>query len=188
MASFQATIARHQAMVEQLLSLEKTISCFADHVATTLQQGSTVLLFGNDGSAADAQHLAAEFVVRYHQQRPAFAAIALTTDTSILTAHGNDYDFSTLFNRQIEALARPGDLTIGLSTSGNSHNVINGLTLAKQLGCSTSIWTGQTDNAITEAVDHPIRIPCNETARIQEGHLIIGHWLCEYLDHLSCQR
>ena len=120
--------------------------------------------------------------MRYYKQRAPLAAIALTTDTSIITAHGNDYSFDTIFDRQIQALAKQGDIAIGLSTSGNSGNVINGLNTAKQSGCTTIAFTGANGGQLHDIADDCICIPSDETARVQEGHIIIGHWLCEALD------
>jgi D-sedoheptulose 7-phosphate isomerase len=180
--SFKSTVIRHQNMVEGLFALESKINDLVDKVEAALAAGNKVLFFGNGGSASDAQHLAAEFVVRYYKQRAPLAALALTTDTSILTAHGNDYSFDTLFDRQIQALAKSGDIAIGLSTSGNSGNVINGLTVAKDMGCWTCAFTGQAGGQLLSQVDSCIQVPSDETARVQEGHIIIGHWLCEALD------
>jgi len=180
--SFKATVTRHQTMVDGLFALEPQIDSLVKQVASALTKGNKVLFFGNGGSASDAQHLAAEFVVRYKEHRQPYAAIALTTDTSILTAHGNDYDFSTIFDRQIEALAKPGDIAIGLSTSGNSDNVINGFKVAKAAGCWTCAFTGQSGGQLLDQADSCIQVPSQETARVQEGHIIIGHWLCEALD------
>ena len=180
--SFKSTLVRHQKMVEGLFSLEVQIDKLVDKVGTALANGNKALFFGNGGSASDSQHLAAEFVVRYSKQRAPLAAIALTTDTSILTAHGNDYSFDTIFDRQIQALAKPGDIAIGLSTSGDSANVINGLKIAKEMGCWTCAFTGQSGGKLRTQADCCLQIPSNETARVQEGHIIIGHWLCEALD------
>ena len=169
-------------MVEGLFALEPQVINLIENVAQCLKRGNKVLFFGNGGSASDAQHLAAEFVVRYHKQRSPLAAIALTTDTSIITAHGNDFSFDTIFDRQIQALAKQGDIAIGLSTSGNSANVINGVKIAKEMGCWTCAFTGDSGGQLLDLADESIRIPCDETARVQEGHIIIGHWLCEALD------
>ncbi|RKZ79443.1 MAG: phosphoheptose isomerase [Gammaproteobacteria bacterium] len=182
--SFKSTLIRHQNMVEGLYLLESQIISLVENVAKCISSGNKVLFFGNGGSASDAQHLAAEFVVRYHKQRSPLAAIALTTDTSIITAHGNDYSFDTIFERQIQALAQPGDIAIGLSTSGNSANIINGIETAKHSGCLTYAFTGESGGQLLELADNCIRIPTNETARVQEGHIIVGHWLCEALDEL----
>ena len=180
--SFKSTLSRHQEMVEGLYALEPQVATLIDTVRESLASGNKVLFFGNGGSASDAQHLAAEFVVRYFKQRAPLAAIALTTDTSIITAHGNDYSFDTIFDRQIQALAKPGDIAIGLSTSGNSANVINGLNTAKQAGCKTVAFTGGKGGQLSDISDTCICIPSDETARVQEGHIIIGHWLCEAID------
>lgn len=180
--SFKSTLSRHQKMVKDLYSLESQVDALINNVGICLASGNKVLFFGNGGSASDAQHLAAEFVVRYYKQRAPLAAIALTTDTSIITAHGNDYSFDTIFDRQIQALAKPGDVAIALSTSGNSTNVINGLNTAKQAGCTTIAFTGEHGGQLLDIADSCICIPSTETARVQEGHIIIGHWLCEALD------
>ena len=185
--SFKSTLSRHQEMVEGLYPLESQIDALIENIRKCLASGNKVLFFGNGGSASDAQHLAAEFVVRYFKQRKPLAAIALTTDTSIITAHGNDYSFDTIFDRQIQALAKPGDIAIGLSTSGNSGNVINGLNTAKQAGCMTIAFTGQQGGLLLDTADHCICVPSAETARVQEGHIILGHWLCEALDEHSEQ-
>ena len=180
--TFTSTLVRHQKMVEGLFMLEPQVFSLVKLVQASLNAGNKVLFFGNGGSASDSQHLATEFVVRYDKNRPAYAAIALTTDTSILTAHGNDFGFDTVFNRQIEALARAGDIAIGISTSGNSANVVNGLKAAKASGCIAVGFTGAAGGAVADVADHCIKIPSDETARIQEGHLIVGHFLCEALD------
>lgn len=180
--SFKLTLNRHQKMVEGLYALEPKIDALVAIISQALVAGNKVLFIGNGGSASDAQHLAAEFVVRYYKQRAPLAAIALTTDTSILTAHGNDYSFDTIFDRQIQALARQGDILIGLSTSGNSENVINAIKMAKIMGCISIAFTGEKGGQLVELADHCIGVPSDETARIQEGHIIIGHWLCEALD------
>ena len=180
--SFKATISRHQQMIDGLLSLEPQVNQLLQRVKQCLLNGNKVLFFGNGGSASDAQHLAAEFVVRYRKERKAFAAIALTTDTSILTAHSNDYSFATVFDRQIEALGQPGDIAIGLSTSGNSANVISGIQTAKNNQIWTCAFTGDDGGKLKTIADDCICVPSKETARVQEGHILIGHWLCEALD------
>jgi len=180
--SFKSTLNRHQQMLNDLFALEPQVNALCETVRRALAQGNKVLFFGNGGSAADSQHLATEFVVRYHKQRAPLAAIALTTDTSILTAHGNDFSFDTIFDRQIQALAQVGDIAIGLSTSGNSANVINGIQVAKEIGCIAIAFTGQDGGKLSSLADQAIQIPSDETARVQEGHLIVGHYLCEALD------
>lgn len=184
--SFKSTVIRHQEMVETLFELEPQITDLVTKIELALVNGNKVLFFGNGGSASDAQHLAAEFVVRYHKDRQALGAIALTTDTSILTAHSNDYSFDTVFDRQIAALGQAGDIAIGLSTSGNSSNVVNGIKTAKELGIWTCAFTGASGGQLLDLADDCVRIASDETARIQEGHIIVGHWLCEALDEKLC--
>lgn len=144
--------------------------------------GRKALIFGNGGSAADAQHLAAELVGRFYLERRALPALALTVNTSALTALGNDYGFETVFARQIEALGVPGDVAIGLSTSGNSPNVLAGLAMARLQGLMTIGLTGADGGRMREAASLCIRVPSTEVARIQEGHILIGHILCELVE------
>jgi D-sedoheptulose 7-phosphate isomerase len=151
-------------------------------IANCLQFGNKLLLFGNGGSAADAQHLAAEFVGRFVRERAGLPAIALTTDSSILTAVGNDYGFEQVFSRQIEALGRSNDVAIGISTSGNSPNVLAGLKQASKQNLKTIGLTGKDGGAIATCVDLSITVPCADTARIQECHITIGHILCELVE------
>jgi D-sedoheptulose 7-phosphate isomerase len=183
--SFLSAIERHHAMTAKLPLLAPQIDAMVSCISEQLKSGNKVFFFGNGGSASDAQHLAAEFVVRYKKERNPMAAIALTTDTSILTAHANDFSFDTVFDRQIIALATPGDIAIGLSTSGNSTNVINGIKAAQQVGCKTYAFTGDNGGLLKNIADECICVPSDETARIQEGHILIGHWLCEALDLAS---
>lgn len=150
-------------------------------LAERLRAGHKILLFGNGGSAADAQHLAAEFVNRFTFERPALAAIALTTDTSVLTSIANDRNFTEVFARQIEALGRPGDVAIGLSTSGRSINVLKGIEAAKQLGLLTVGFTGE-GGKLAEVVELPFVVPSRSTPRIQEVHITLGHALCELVE------
>lgn len=147
-----------------------------------LKNGRKILTMGNGGSAADAQHLAAEMVGRFLLERKALPAIALTTDTSILTAVGNDYGFDDIFKRQVEALAKPGDVLIGISTSGNSLNVLRGLEAGKNLGVSTIGLLGCDGGEIAPVVDHSLVVPSFETPRIQEVHLIVIHILCDLVE------
>jgi len=158
---------------------------FADLVAAcakAIRQGGKILLFGNGGSAADAQHLATELVVRYKKNRPTIAAIALTTDTSLLTAAANDLGYDTIFSRQVEALAKAEDIVIGISTSGNSENVVRAFTEARRLGVATVAFTGQGGGKLADLSDVLIAVPATETARIQEMHILLGHVLCEALE------
>ncbi len=149
-----------------------------------LKAGHKALFFGNGGSASDSQHLAAEFVGRYERERRALAAIALTTDTSILTAVGNDYGYDRVFERQVEGLGVRGDVAVGISTSGNSENVLLGLRRARQLGLVTIALTGRDGGKLKGETDLAIIVPSTKTSRIQEAHILIGHILCERIDEL----
>lgn len=166
---------------ERFLADEKNIELL-DRVAADLiaayRAGKKTLIAGNGGSAADAQHIAAEFVSRFYFDRPALASIALTTDTSALTAIGNDYGYEMLFSRQLEANGQAGDIYIAISTSGNSKNVLKSLESAKRMGIKTVGLTGDSGGKMKELVDYCICIPSNETPRIQECHILVGHILC----------
>lgn len=154
----------------------------AELVRNSISAGGKVLIFGNGGSASDAQHIAAELVGRYVRERPGMPAIALNTDTSALTAIGNDYGYESVFSRQVEALGRPGDVAIGLSTSGNSPNVIAALEVARDRGMATVALVGGKLSRCHEIADIVVGAPATETARIQECHILLGHVLCELLD------
>jgi D-sedoheptulose 7-phosphate isomerase len=147
-----------------------------------VRKGNKPLLFGNGGSAADAQHIAAEFVGRFAFNRPALPALALSVNTSCVTAIGNDYGFDLVFARQIEALGRPGDVAIGISTSGNSPNILRAFVVAKQMGICTVALAGATGGKLKGAVDHCICVPSSETPRIQECHILIGHIISELVE------
>lgn len=180
--SFSDALQRHFDTFNQLGQLETESRLLADQIDQCFQQGGKLIFMGNGGSAADSQHLAAEFVVRYKAERSPLAAIALTVDTSILTAHSNDYSYDSVFTRQVQALAKPEDLIIGISTSGNSANVIDAIEAAKKIGSTTWAWTGSHGGKLLNIADHLIRVPSDETARIQEAHIFVGHWLCEEMD------
>jgi D-sedoheptulose 7-phosphate isomerase len=154
----------------------------ADDMAERLRRGARILVAGNGGSAADAQHLAAELSGRYLKERKALAGIALTTDTSALTAIGNDYGFEVVFSRQVEALGRPGDLFIGISTSGNSPNILKAVESAKALGLKTLGLLGRDGGKLKALVDDALVVPSTVTARIQEVHQMVYHFWCEALD------
>ena len=159
-----------------------TILRFGELVALTVQRGRTVFFMGNGGSAADSQHLAAELVGRFKQERRGLSAIALTTDTSILTAVGNDFGFDEVFARQVDALVRSGDLVVGLSTSGNSPNVVKALVAARAKGAVTVGMAGRTGGQLAEICDLCLKVPSDITARIQEAHILVGHMVCELVD------
>jgi D-sedoheptulose 7-phosphate isomerase len=155
----------------------------ANVLIVCLKAGGKILVCGNGGSAADAQHLAAEFVGRYENERRALPAIALTTDTSALTALANDYDFERVFARQVEALARPGDCLIAISTSGNSRNVIAAVMTARSIGCMVIGLTGANGKKLAALCDAAIMVPSSRTSRIQEAHIAIAHVWCEMVDN-----
>lgn len=154
----------------------------AEDMAERLKRGCRILICGNGGSAADAQHFAAELSGRYVKERRALAGIALTTDTSALTAIGNDYGFDKVFSRQVEALGRPGDLLVGISTSGNSQNVLVAVEAAKSLGMKTLGLLGRDGGKLKDVCDDALVVPCPVTARIQEVHQMIYHFWCEVID------
>ncbi len=173
----------HVALMRQIAASEiPNIERCADLIYRTFENGGKVLICGNGGSAADAQHLAAEFVGRYETERKALAAIALTTDTSALTALANDYDFERIFARQVEALVRPNDLLIAISTSGNSPNVTAAVMAARQIGCQTLGMTGAKGKKLASLCDECLMIPAERTARIQEAHITVAHIWCEMID------
>ncbi|KJV07537.1 D-sedoheptulose-7-phosphate isomerase [Methylocucumis oryzae] len=188
MRTFLATLAQHQTLIEQLKSDAEQITQAGQVIANCLAQNGKILFCGNGGSAADCQHIAAELVVRYEQHRKALAAIAMTTDTSILTAHSNDYDFSSVFSRQIEALGQTNDVLCAISTSGHSKNIISAATTAKAQGLTVVALTGGDGGELKHHADIAIIVPSSITARIQEAHILIGHWWCGYIEDLLTER
>lgn len=179
--SIEASIA----VKERLLSSPEVIATIAEVsevLVNSMERGNKALLFGNGGSAADAQHIAAEFIGRFAFDRPAIPALALSVNPSCLTALGNDYGFDTVFSRQIEALGRTGDVAIGISTSGDSQNVTRAVASAKHLGLLTVGLTGSNGGELKNAVDYCIRVPSDETPRIQECHILIGHIISELVE------
>lgn len=171
---------KQQILVEP--GLVEQIGALADRIVAVLKGGGKLLLFGNGGSAADAQHIAAELIGHFGGERRPLPAIALTTDTSILTALGNDYGFADVFARQVEALGHPGDIVLGLSTSGASVNVARGLEAAGASGLFTVALTGAKGGWVSTVAAECVRVPSNDTPRIQEAHIMIGHILCEIID------
>src|SRR5580700_9626333 len=180
-ASIRASIGVKELLIRnaEVVSLIAKVS---ELLIDTVDKGNKILLFGNGGSAADAQHIAAEFVGRFAFDRPALPALALSVNTSCVTAIGNDYGFDLVFSRQIEALARPGDLAIGISTSGNSANVLHGLATAREKGLRTVAFTGCAGGKLKNAAEYCICAPSNETPRIQECHILIGHIISELVE------
>jgi D-sedoheptulose 7-phosphate isomerase len=159
-----------------------TLANAAAACVEALKRGNKVLFAGNGGSAADAQHLAGELVSRFAYDRPGLAAFALTTDTSVLTAIGNDYGYEHLFARQLEAVGCAGDVFVGISTSGRSPNVLNALRVAREKGIVTVGMTGRTGGQMPELCDHLLRTPSDSTPRIQEGHIAMGHAICQFIE------
>ena len=155
----------------------------ADILASSIVSGHKILIFGNGGSAADAQHIAAEFVNRFQIERPPLAALALTTDTSIITSIGNDYHFDEIFSKQIAALGRKNDIAVGISTSGSSKNVVNAIQTAKNIGMFTIGLTGR-GGEIAACSDLVFAVESDTTARIQETHITLGHILCDLVDRI----
>ncbi len=152
-------------------------------ISHTFEGGNKLFFFGNGGSAADAQHMAAEFVNRYIMNRPPLPAIALTTDTSILTSVSNDFTFSEIFAKQLRALGKERDVAIGITTTGNSPNIIKAFEVAKEMGMKTVAFTGGDGGTVGKMVDFPLVVPSSSTPRIQEAHILIGHILCEMVEH-----
>ena len=175
--------AHKRVLEETMMGLQHFIYSAGVIVTEALQRGNKVLLCGNGGSAADAQHIAAELTGRFKIERMPLPGIALTTDTSALTAIGNDYGFDQVFSRQVAALAKEGDVVIGISTSGNSLNVIYALETAKEMGCKAIGLTGKGGGKMNDVCDLNIIVPSDDTARIQEMHILIGHILCQLVDN-----
>ena len=178
----KSELGGHLATIKATFALEADIKKACETAVATLKAGGKILLCGNGGSAADAQHIAAELTGRYKTERGALAGIALTTDTSALTAIGNDYGYEFVFSRQLEALGREGDLLIAISTSGNSGNVVKALELARKIGIKTIGLSGRTGGTMNELCELNLVVPSNDTPRIQEMHIMIGHIICQAID------
>lgn len=170
--------------VKQRIADEQTgeIAAIAELLIYVLRGGGKVVCFGNGGSAADSQHIAAELVSKFRRERRALAALALTVDSSIMTSIGNDYSFDLVFSRQIEALGQPGDVALAISTSGNSPNVVNGLAAARDRGMATVLLTGASGGAAQPYADHCFQVPSASTPRIQEAHIAVAHVICELVE------
>ncbi len=183
----KTTIARefklHLETIEAVIgNMEEELAKASALAVETLKRGNKILLCGNGGSAADAQHIAAELTGRYKTERRGLPAIALTTDTSALTAIGNDYGYDRVFDRQVEALVNKGDLLIGISTSGDSLNILSALLLAKDMGASTIGFSGKGGGKMNYACDINLVVPSDNTPRIQEMHILFGHTMCQVID------
>src|SRR5216684_1655610 len=176
------------ARVKQAFSdaLVARIAEFAQRSAAAIRRGGKLVFFGNGGSAADAQHLAAELVVRLRTERPGLPALALTTNTSVLTAAGNDYGFERIFSRQMESLVGPHDVVVALSTSGNSPNIVKWMETARGRGSFLVALTGETGGALATKVDILLDVPSRDPQRIQESHITIGHIVCSLIEQLAC--
>ena len=175
----------HQNTIKLVIdTLQGDIETACEMITTTIKNGNKVLFAGNGGSAADAQHLAAELTGRFVKERKALPGIALTVDTSAMTAIANDYHYDRVFARQVEAFAKPGDLFIGISTSGNSQGILNAFETAAQYGCKTLGLSGRDGGKMNGTCDLNIVVPSNTTARIQEMHILIGHIMCQAVDNM----
>jgi len=182
-ATIKLQLVEHAALIRKIEdTLTEKISDTVAMLQQALGAGNKLLVMGNGGSAADAQHFAAEIIGRFKLERPALPAIALTTDSSILTAIGNDYGFEAVFSRQVEGLGRPGDVVFGISTSGNSPNVFAALAKARELGCRTVALLGRDGGTIKAVADISLIVPSDDTPRIQEGHVTIIHIICDLLE------
>jgi len=182
---FGKAIADHLEVVRQVEEQQNLLEAIAVAMTSTLRAGGKILWCGNGGSAGDSQHLAAELVGRFRRERKGLASVALTTDTSILTAVANDYGYEAVFSRQVEALGNPGDLLVGITTSGNSHNVIAAVEVAREQGMITVAFTGEGGGRIAGLADHLFAVPSRDTARVQEAHILAGHMLCDWIE-LAC--
>jgi len=184
---FEQAIAEHLTVIRSIHAQQPLLERIASEMTAAVQAGKKVLWCGNGGSAADSQHLAAELMGRFRRERRALASIALTTDTSILTAIGNDYGYEHVFRRQVEALCQEGDILVGISTSGNSKNVCLALEEAKKRGAFTVAFTGQGGGAMVGIAHAALCINSKDTARIQEGHILCGHMLCDWIELSICR-
>ena len=184
-ATFQASIDTKQALINDTKRLEGLLEV-ANVASSTIKAGHKIMLCGNGGSAADSQHIAAELIGRFEKERRSMAAIALTTDTSALTAIGNDYGYDQVFARQVEGLGQSGDLLIGISTSGNSKNVVKAMEVAQSKGIRTVALVGDKPEGAMQAIsDYVLAAPSTNTARIQECHILIMHTLCQLVESES---
>ncbi|HEV3305036.1 MAG TPA: D-sedoheptulose 7-phosphate isomerase [Candidatus Sulfotelmatobacter sp.] len=184
---FLQAIDDHLAVIGSLRDQQSLLQQIAAEMTRAILAGKKVLWCGNGGSAADSQHLAAELMGRFQRERCAFPSIALTTDTSILTAIANDYGYERVFQRQVEALCTKGDVLVGISTSGSSKNVCAALQTARQIGAFTVAFTGQGGGQIADIADVALRIPSKGTARIQEAHILCGHMICDWVERSVCE-
>jgi D-sedoheptulose 7-phosphate isomerase len=179
---FERAIAEHLRVIHSLHLQQPVLERIAVEMSRTILRGKKILWCGNGGSAAEAEHLAAELIGRFKLERRGLASIALTANTSVITAIGNDYGLEDIFRRQVEALCVSGDVVVGISTSGNSKNVCAALEAARGIGAFTVAFTGQNRGAIADVAHETLLVASMETARIQEGHILCGHMLCDYIE------
>ncbi len=184
---FQNAIADHLAVIQALSDQQATLERIAGEMTRAIFDGKKVLWCGNGGSAADSQHLAAELMGRFRRERRGLPSIALTTDTSVLTAIGNDYGYDKVFERQVAGLCVKGDVLVGISTSGNSRNVCAAIETARALGAFAIAFTGEGGGLMAKLADATLRIASKDTARIQEGHILCGHMLCDWIEQSICE-
>ncbi len=185
---FGRAIGEHLKVVEQLQAQQPLLERIAHEMTDAILAGNKILWCGNGGSAADSQHLAAEFVGRFRRERQGLPSISLTTDTSVLTSIGNDYGYEEIFRRQVEAHCAPGDVVVGISTSGNSSNVVAALEEAKKQGAFAVAFTGEGGGRMAGVADATICVPTRDTARVQEGHILCGHMLCDWVEMAWCRQ
>lgn len=185
---YQSAIAEHIKTIEAMVEQQSVFEKIADEMSRAILAGHKILWCGNGGSAADSQHLAAELMGRFKCERQGLPSIAMTTDTSILTAIGNDYGYERVFQRQVEALCTKGDVVVGISTSGNSRNVCAALETAHALGAFTVVFTGEGGGTLAGVADAVFRAASKDTARIQEAHILFGHMLCDWIEQSVCER
>jgi D-sedoheptulose 7-phosphate isomerase len=179
---FGKAIVEHIAVIHSVNEQQDLLEGIARVMAAALHRGNQILWCGNGGSAGDSQHLAAEIVGRFRRERRGLPSIALTTDTSILTSVANDYGYEAVFSRQVEAMAKPGDVLVGISTSGNSRNVVAALEAARSHGVTTVAFTGEGGGRMGALADHLFAVGSRDTARIQEAHILAGHMICDWLE------
>jgi len=181
---YEKILKEHLELFELLKAPDfiASVTSLIEDLKNALKNGNKVLVFGNGGSAADAQHMAAELMGRFKKERDCLPVYALTTNSSLLTAIGNDYDFSKVFSRQLQGIVKKGDMALGISTSGNAANVIEGFKTAKEQGAITYLLSGKTGGSAKDFADKAILIPSSDTARIQEGHIFVIHTICEILE------
>lgn len=177
-----AQLDEHISTIQGLRPLLGELEIIAGRMAESLAAGGKILWMGNGGSAADSQHLAAELVGRFRRERKGLASVALTTDSSILTAVGNDYGYERVFARQVEALCRPGDVVVGISTSGNSPNILQALDAAVDCEAITVGFAGGSGGKMSDVAEHCLIVPATSTARIQEAHILLGHIICDWIE------